>query len=316
MAVENVGECRVHYNKELGRGTYGTVYKGWNTSKTAVAAKRMSRGDKTTTSEVKALKKNITHDNIIRVYDVKASEDFVWIMMEFCNLGDLDRFFTQVREILSVQCKNRIDETDRERYAFLHKKDIVHRDIKPGNILVTSTAASMEQVIVKLTDFGLSKFLDPNGVKSAMSSAVGTMLFMAPDFWNRRPDEPVTYHRNVDVFAEGLTFTAMLQAQPGKKLFPKAEGSMTVSESMNPVGLVMNQRRYSDQPELNIVEYKTGDDAVTRELKELIRGMTCVNPEKRMSSLQVEQDLERIIRVSFENFWGCIQFPNENVFKN
>ena len=302
MAVANVGEYRVHYNKVLGQGTFGTVYKGWNTSKMALAAKRMSKENKTASSEVKALcqlNKNTTHENIVGVYDVKT-EDFVWIMMEFCNLGDLDRFFNKYQKYCQCTVKIEIMKQIARGIAFLHSKDIVHRDIKPGNILLTSITAPVGQFTVKLSDFGLSKILDPNGVKSTMNSTVGTILFMAPEFFDSQMGKPVAYHRNVDVFSAGLTFTAMLQAQSDENLFPKAEGSMT--ESKIPIGLLMNVRSASGEPELNVVEYKTSDDAVTKELKELIRGMTCVNPEKRLPSSQVEQDLERIIRVSSRNF--------------
>ena len=130
-----------------------------------------------------------------------------------------------------------------------------------------------------------------------MSSEVGTMWFMAPELFDGEQGKPVTYHRNVDVFSAGLTFTAMLQAQPGRNLVPKAEGSTTGRESNNPIGFAMNQRGDS---ELLIVVNKTGDDTVTCELKELIRRMTCVNPEKRLSSLKVKQHLARIIRVSLD----------------
>ena len=101
--------------------------------------------------------------------------------------------------------------------AFLHQNNIVHRDIKPGNILLKSCNG---YAVVKLGDFGLSKFLDPDDMTSAMSSNVGTLTFKAPEFWDRQPDERVRYHRNIDVYAAGLTFTAMLQAKPDHSLVP------------------------------------------------------------------------------------------------
>ena len=145
MAVENVGEYRAHLKKVLGQGTFGTVYKGWNTSKLAIAAKRMSTENKTAISEVETLcqlNKNTTHENIVGVYDVKTDEDFVWIMMEFCNLGDLDRFFKKYQKYCQfTTVKIEMMKQIARGIAFLHSKDIVHRDIKPGNILLTSTTA-------------------------------------------------------------------------------------------------------------------------------------------------------------------------------
>ena len=48
-----------------------------------------------------------------------------------------------------------------------------------------------------------------------MHSNVGTMAFKAPEFWDPQTDERIRYHRNVDVYAAGLTFTAIVQAVPG-----------------------------------------------------------------------------------------------------
>ena len=67
--------------------------------------------------------------------------------------------------------------------AFLHSKNIAHRDIKPGNILLKTEGGC---AVVKLGDFGLSKFLDPDGSTSAMSSDVGTLIFKAPEFWDKK----------------------------------------------------------------------------------------------------------------------------------
>ena len=95
--------------------------------------------------------------------------------------------------------------------AYLHSQDIVHRDIKPANILAKST---QNGVVIKLADFGLCKILDDRQT-STMHSNVGTMAFKAPEFWDPQTDERIRYHRNVDVYAAGLTFTAIGQATPG-----------------------------------------------------------------------------------------------------
>ena len=301
-AVANVDEYRVDLMNELGSGTFGTVYKGCTTSNKSIAIKRVSKSNGTMASSEALtsyyLKKNITHKNIITVYDVKTCGNFMWIMMEFCNLGDLNHFFnthnmlvkyTLVKIELMTQIISGI--------TFLHSKRIVHRDIKPRNILLTK---SRDQILVKVGDFGLSKILDPDSSTSAMSSNVGTLIFKAPEFWDYKPGKKVRYHRNVDIYSAGLTFTAMLQAQPDRNLAPKAEGSLTESEAGLPIGLAVKNRRAFRQPEFNVVENQSDDDTMTKAIKQLIRGMTCLSPEQRLSSSEVQQNLEQILLVSCE----------------
>ena len=62
---------------------------------------------------------------------------------------------------------------------YLHSENIIHRDIKPANILVVSSSILQ----VKLTDFDVTKILDPDIETSAMSSNFGTNVFKSPEFF-------------------------------------------------------------------------------------------------------------------------------------
>ena len=134
--------------------------------------------------------------------------------------------------------------------------------------------------IVKLGDFGLSKFLDPDDITSAMSSNVGTLAFKAPEFWDRKPNDRIRYHRNVDVYAAGLTFTAMLQAKPGHNLVPKAEDSLQSFETKMSIGLAAFTRCQSKHNEIKVVVPENNDDATpANKLKVIIEAMTYFSPE-------------------------------------
>ena len=122
---------------------------------------------------------------------------------------------------------------------YLHAQNIIHGDIKPGNILV----ASEEPVLVKLTDFDVTKCLDPEIETSVMSSNVGTNAFKAPKFFMRNECKKTHHHRNVDVYAAGLTFLAILQHdKESSMLIPQIETPREDSELHHPIGQLIAER--------------------------------------------------------------------------
>ena len=303
-AVTDVFGNKVDLLQELGRGGFGTVYKGTNRFGDTIAVKKISKKDRTKASaeavKFHFLKRTISHRQIIKVYDVKSSDDSMWIMMEYCDLGDLNEYFKRnnwlrnhsyQKAVLMQQIINGI--------AFLHSNRIVHRDIKPGNVLLKSKR--LGHPLVKLGDFGLSKILDPDSVTSAMSSNVGTLSFKAPEFWDQKPGNKVRYHKNVDVYSAGLTFTAMLQAQADQNLVPSVEGSLHASETNMPIGLAAYSRMTYKQPAISVVEIRSSDDRTTKGVKQLIREMTYAQPNIRIPSLQAKQKLNSMIQVRSQN---------------
>ena len=166
---------------------------------------------------------------------------------------------------------------------YLHNQDIVHRDVKPGNILV----ASVWPLVIRLTDFDLFKCLDPEDDTFLM-----TLAFKAPEFFQRTSPGKIDYHRNVDLYAAGLTFLAILQAEKGKKmLIPHIETPMDDSELHAPsIGQLISERIKYKVPELNIVKI----EGEQRSLKWLISQMTCVDPKKCLSADEVLEVLNKI----------------------
>ena len=285
---------KIDLMKELGRGTFGTVYKGYDENNSVVAVKKIfteTKEDRRNASreawKFYSLKDRLSqrNDHITGIYDVKYLENAIWIAMEFCDLGDLNQFFRKYCSLLNTNVKVKLMKQIMAGIAFLHDKDIVHRDIKPGNILLTSTPG--RHAVVKLGDFGLSKILDPDTQTSTMSSNVGTLIFKAPEFWFQKPGDTIRYHRNVDVYAAGLTFTAMLQAEPNRNLIPKAEGPVESTELAMPIGLIAYNRIVYAQPDITVVEDRASDSTVVKRVKEVIREMTHISPSRRLAALQV-----------------------------
>ena len=187
-ASETIFGFEVLLDKELGSGSFGTVLEAIRAdSREIVAVKKITRTGsanfaKTASREaVNFQKLPKDHENIIKVFDTKYKEGSLYIFMEKCNSGDLNKYFATHFSLINVKHKINLMSQIADGLAYLHSQRIVHRDIKPANILINETSG---QSVAKITDFGLSKFLTPEDT-SLMTSNVGTAAFMAPEFWNQ-----------------------------------------------------------------------------------------------------------------------------------
>ncbi len=204
----------VNLRDRLGKGGYGTVYRAKDGKGNTVAAKEIDK-DPSGRAALKELEnctkqKQISHENIVKILDIYSDNDQVWIFLEFCNGGDLNNYSRGHFQEFNGR-KFVIMQQIAEGLHFLHSHRIAHRDMKPENILIQHQAGE-QAVIVKLTDFGLAKFHPLDAKSSAMHTNLGTHTYKAPDFWNSRDGE-IKYHKNIDVFAMGLTFLAILQSR-------------------------------------------------------------------------------------------------------
>ncbi len=242
--------------------------------------------------------KNISHENIVQLFNItrtRPPRDDLYIFMEFCSHGDLDDYFYSYYESLrTIRPKLTIMRQVANGLSYLHERGVAHRDIKPANVLVTGSHVP-EQCVVKITDFGLAKFLDPDGDTSAMSTDVGTMAFKAPEFHLRGPHNDIQYHKNVDVYAAGLTFLAMINARKGSKLIPTLNLANRAGGFRN-IGLEMHLRHERNLPPLDVAPNMPGDLPLTRGVKEVIRRMTELEPHCR----PLAEDVFRLLTNEFD----------------
>ena len=216
MAQYSIAGYTINLRDRLGKGGYGTVYKARDNNGAIVAAKEIDKiKDLSSKAALRELEnahkqKQLNHGNIVKILDIYKDDEQIWLFIEFCNGGDLNDY-----------AKNNFAEFNAKKISlmkqiadglqFLHSNRIAHRDMKPENILLQHQA-SEEPITVKLTDFGVAKFIPLNAKSSAMYTNLGTHTYKAPDFWNST-DGQIKYHKNIDVYALGLTFLAMLQSR-------------------------------------------------------------------------------------------------------
>ncbi len=204
----------IFLRKRLGRGAFGTVYKALDSNGCTVAAKEIDK-DHNSRGALREIdnankQRKLNHENIVKILDVNNEEDEMWMFLEYCDGGDLNTYSrNHFQELKNNQL--RVMKETAKGLHFLHKLRIAHRDIKPENILIQTKSGSPQ---VKLTDFGVSKFHSEDATCSAMHTNLGTHTYKAPEFWNvDQEDGSITYYKNVDVYALGLTYLAILQAK-------------------------------------------------------------------------------------------------------
>ncbi len=301
--VTIVGDFKVDQDAEIGRGRFGSVFKAWNKEGKTAAAKKVifkqnfnlsSDGfgdmDVATNELENAVKQQIkcNHDHIVKIFDVTSSPNHVWIFLEFAELGDLNMYVRgHYNEIQRPGACNNLIWQMTDGLKYLHDSNIVHRDIKPVNILVMKSN-DPNRVVLKWTDFGIAKFLESD--KTTMTTNVGTLPFKAPEFWKKNPDGTLAYHRSVDIFSLGLTFLSLIQATPGYDLMPSIEHS----ESALPIGVQL----YTKEDDIDVIGDAKDDDYKTKKLKALIRKMTRFNPNERPRIGQVYSAVKKVSKTT------------------
>lgn len=216
--ILDVGDYRVHLYPAIGEGGQGRVYKAYNkNTNQIVAAKsiKYSKQDKEhqqqTFREIKTCEALRNNPNIIQFYESHIDEHSIWMIMEYCDMGNITDFLKRkhpnLEEKLNIlfQCANAI------QHLHNNSPSIVHRDIKPENFVLKIENGI---IVVKATDFGLAKLLDETehgNLKDVyMNTNCGTFAYMAPDFFF----EECRYKATVDIFALGILLLAVLDFGP------------------------------------------------------------------------------------------------------
>jgi CHASE2 domain-containing sensor protein/tRNA A-37 threonylcarbamoyl transferase component Bud32 len=168
---------------EIGRGSIGVVYKGQDPKlhrTVAVKALRLSEFDDDRVEEVKDLffreaesAGTLTHPYIVTIYDCGKEKDLAYIVMEYVEGEDLGQYIA-TGHLLSIRDTLDIVARVADALEYAHAKNIVHKDIKPANIMRIKGGNE-----VKVTDFGLARFTRSSKTKTGM--VLGTPFYMSPE---------------------------------------------------------------------------------------------------------------------------------------
>ena len=266
--------------KSLGKGAFGEVFltqkKG---CKELYATKRLDRAFSEKPENIKRLSNEITllkkinHPNIVRLIDLKKTKSHCYIVMEFCNGGDLSgclkKYKAAHRRPFSEEIVQYIMRQVVSGISFLHSNKIIHRDLKLDNILVTfpsendKKSLNMMKATVKIIDFGFATKLHAS--KSNLTYTVlGTPTNMDPQILKNmetRTPNHQGYDEKADIWSLGTLCYEMLV---GHMAF--------CGSSMQELFQKVKQGTYSLPTNLS------------KEVVSFINGMLQKDPNKRLSA--------------------------------
>lgn len=270
----------------VGKGTYGTVYKAKDEKEQEIYALKKIKfqnddeGIPSTAIREISLLKELDHINIVKLLDVIHNPKKITLVFEF-----VDR---DLKKIIDETMGEGLKEAEVKSFmyqllkgmAYIHKSKILHRDLKPQNLLVTNEG------ILKIADFGLAR-----GAGLPIQSFASEVVTL----WYRPPDVLLgnrNYSSNIDIWSIGCIFEEMVL---GKQIFVCKDSFEQLKKIFRVLG-TPDEKDYPDLDELpdwdseepkfekfppqDIKKFvpKLSDDGI-----DLLKKMLVINPNKRIS---------------------------------
>ncbi len=242
----------------LGRGGMGHVFKCEHIMLGRVEAVKVLPKEKGTPEAIEAFQKEIRaqaqldHENLVRVSFAGQDGETHFFVTEFVDGTDLRRLVREHGRLTMHQAATIISQAA-AGLAHAHQRNLVHRDVKPGNILVTEGGRT------KVTDLGLSVLLDETGVGTA--KIAGTVDYLAPELVR----DPSLTAPASDIYSLGCT---LYYCVTGKVPYPGG----TTSEKL---------RRHVSQPPITPRRF---NPELSDMFLEVLAAMMDKNPATRLAS--------------------------------
>ena len=179
--------------EKIGKGGFSTCYKLYNVQDKKIYAAKEIIKNKSSYDRIKNeidIYEYLKHDNIVNQKEHFTYNDTQYLIFEFCENRDLSYLIDKRKKLKEIEVQYYITQLI-QALIHLHDRNIVHRDLKLGNIFLTG---KME---LKLGDFGLAKKLSFRDEK--ISEMVGTPAYMAPEIL-----ENMGYSLEVDIWSLGV----------------------------------------------------------------------------------------------------------------
>ncbi|APV49885.1 hypothetical protein BWI17_09435 [Betaproteobacteria bacterium GR16-43] len=262
--IESIGRYKVL--GVLGRGAMGVVYKAVDpmidrevaikTIRLSLSEEELALYEARFAQEIKTVGK-LNHRHIVTIYDVGRTEQFAYMAMEFIDGRELKAYMAGAVPLDVATTVDLIAQVA-EGLAFAHTREIVHRDVKPSNIMV---AVDDDRMIAKIMDFGIAR-APSSTVKTMTGMILGSPRYMSPEQVVGKNIGPRS-----DVFSLGVVLYEMLTG--------------VAPFDADSVSSIMYQTVHVQQPIASEVNTK-----VTPPLDEIVAKALAKDPEARYATMR------------------------------
>ncbi|XP_056229803.1 serine/threonine-protein kinase ULK2 isoform X2 [Seriola aureovittata] len=212
--METVGDFEYSRKDLVGHGAFAVVFKGrhrkktdWEVAIKCINKKNLSKSQILLGKEIKILKE-LQHENIVALYDVQETPNSVFLVMEYCNGGDLADYL-QAKGTLREETLKVFLQQISAAMRILNSKGIIHRDLKPQNILLSYTGrkkSNISGIRIKIADFGFARYLQSNMMAATLC---GSPMYMAPEVIMSQ-----NYDAKADLWSIGTVIYQCLVGKP------------------------------------------------------------------------------------------------------
>ena len=194
--------------KIIGEGGMGTVYLASHTKiPNRISAIKVLKSNFLQNENLKnrfrremEIMAGMTHENIVKLEQFDEDDLGMYLIMEYFKGVEIDDYLKNKIGVFPEEKAIPLMIQILKAFSFAHNKGIVHRDIKPGNILINQEANQ-----VKVLDFGIAKMKDDSSMQTKSGAQIGTVFYMSPEQVHGKELDARS-----DIYALGVTFYQML----------------------------------------------------------------------------------------------------------
>nr|XP_033339552.1 serine/threonine-protein kinase ULK3 isoform X2 [Megalopta genalis] len=296
--------------EKLGSGSYATVYKAIKKDgcRDVVAIKCVDKSSLSKSAvdnlvtEINLLK-ILKHEHIVEMRDFFWDDGHIYIVMEYCDAGDLSSFIRKRHKLAERNCRGFLQQLALA-LRYLRDHNVSHMDLKPQNLLLTRRP----HLVLKVGDFGFAQYLSNSEQKFAIR---GSPLYMAPEILLKRK-----YDARVDLWSVGVIMYECLFGRAPYSSTSVQELSEKIKDT-RPIELPKGCQVTRECKDLLLSLLKhdpdvriTFDDFFAHEFLDLAHAPTKENYEKAVELVQqaVKMDTEKNPKEAFYLYCEALRY--------